>query len=171
MIGVDIVGLLLATMAITPRATLTQAAGPRDTIRNCYNVQLTITPDKGGAGLGHISLIYRIRNLWSRPCTLQGFPGLEMLDRNFHSLPTHLQRDNGYLIGDVPVRRIRLDQSHDAYFALEYSDNPVGSQTCPHARYMMIIPPNDNLPDVAYSYVAPCGGTIDVSPVRLRPNF
>lgn len=168
-VGVGMV--LLAALLTAHQPTTTRAAGPRDGPHNCYNVQLMIMPDKGGSGLGHIGLNYRIHNLWARPCTLRGFPGLELLDRNFHSLPTHPQRGNGYLIGNVPAHQVQLDSRHDAYFALEYSDNPVGHETCLHARYLMLIPPNDNLPDVTYSRIDPCGGKINVSPVGSRPTF
>lgn len=163
--------LLLATVALAHWAANARAAGPRDTLHNCYNIQLMVTRYKSGVGLGHIGLVYRIHDLWDRPCTLQGFPGLELLDRDFHSLPTHLEHDNGYLIGDVPTRQVHLDEHHDAYFALEYHDNPVGSEACPGAHYLMIIPPSDRLPLVTYSRITACGGVVDVSPVQYQPAW
>lgn len=171
--GIVVVGvaLLLATAAIVHRTAMTQAAAHRNTPHNCYNIQLMITRDKSAMGLGHIALIYRLHDLWDRPCTLQGFPGLESLDRNFHSLPTHLEHNNGYLIADFPARQVQLDQRHDAYFALEYHDSPVGNEACPRARYLMIIPPNDRLPVVTFSRIIACGGLIDVSPVQSQPAW
>jgi hypothetical protein len=131
---------------------------------------LVIRPIKGGVALGHVDVIYRIRDLWGGPCSLQGYPSVELLDRNFHSLPTHLKRDHGYIISGIRAHRVVLNEQHDAYFALEYHDVPIDNQPCGSTPYLMIFPPNDNLPVVTYSGVGtPCGGDIVVSPVESTP--
>jgi hypothetical protein len=142
-------------------------------ISRCSNVQLLIRPRAEQGAAGTVLVEYRIHDLQSASCSLQGFPGLELLDRNFHSLPTHVTRGDGVnIIARVPVRQVILDQQHDAYFLLEYHHIPTGSQSCPSAPYVMVTPPNDFLPDVTYSridYV--CGGNLWVSAVMSTPAF
>jgi hypothetical protein len=149
----------------TPTQAASSAAPPR-----CSNVQLLIRPYKSlGGAAGHLGLWYRLHNLFPGSCSLQGYPGAVLLDRNFHSLLTTVQRAHGYIVaGSPPVRQVTLDQQHDAYFALEYSDVPVGNLPCQSAPYMMVTPPNDLLPNVTYSGLGgpPCAGKLVVSPVE-----
>ncbi len=151
-------------------ATVKAAPSPR--IHHCPNIQVQIVPiNRGlGAALGHIGRWYRIRDLWSDPCSLQGFPGVELLDRNFHSLPRQVGR-GGYIISSTtPERWVVLDPRHDAYFALEYTHIQTGDQPCRTVPYLLITPPNDSLPVVTDSgAIAPCPSEIGVSPVEATP--
>jgi hypothetical protein len=145
----------------------------------CYNIQLLVRAVRSQGATGHIGIIYRIHNTWGDTCTLQGYPGAELLDRQFHSLPTRVHRGNGFIIsGNPPQPQVTLDSGHDAYFGLEYEDVPTGNEPCPRAPYLMVTPPNNNLPVVTYSYggrsqgvITPCGGDITVSPVHATETF
>jgi hypothetical protein len=158
----------ITSMALLVHRGVPVQAAPSGGIHRCYNTQLIMRPtNKGlGAALGHIGRWYRIRHLWGGPCSLQGFPRVELLDRNFHSLPIHVGR-GGYIISaTLPTREVVLDRQHDAYFALEYTD----VRTCRFAPYLIVTPPNDNLPVVTYSGgLAPCPGDVGVSPVEPTP--
>jgi len=161
--------LMLASL---PQCTNTVRASSTISGR-CLNVQLTIGlfGNPGGAA-SRVALIYRIHDLWEDSCTLRGYPGIELLDRSFHSLPTHLTDGQRSLIGRVSERKVVLNSRRDAYFVVSYIDEPVGTKTCLRAPYLLIIPPGDRLPVVIFSrrndspsYFAPCGGDIAVSPV------
>jgi Protein of unknown function (DUF4232) len=145
----------------------------------CYNIQLLIRLyyNPGGAA-GHVSLIYGIHDLWSGSCVLRGYPGLQLLDHNFHSMPTYLSRSQGSLIATIPVRRVTLDLSSDAYFVASYHDIQIESETCKDSPYLMITPPHDNLPIVTFSrvddspsYFEACGGDVTVSPVASKSEL
>jgi hypothetical protein len=114
--------------------------------------------------------------MWGQECTLYGYPGVQLLNRQFLTLHTTVVRGQGYLVGPIPSRLVRVAAYGNAYFALGYSDVPVNSQPCPAARYLMIFAPNDFLPVVTYAVprggsITACGGNINVSPVTARPRF
>jgi hypothetical protein len=162
---VTFAGVSLGVNHSTPRAQ----AAPSAAVQRCTNVQLLIRPYKSlGGAAGHLGLWYRLHNLSAAPCSLYGYPGLLLLDRNFQTLPTKVQRAHGYIVaGTVPVRQVVLNQQHDGYFALEYTDVPTGNAPCPTPPYAMITPPNDRLPDVTYSGMSVfCGGRVVVSPIE-----
>jgi Protein of unknown function (DUF4232) len=168
--------VLLPAGGRVPRAVGADAARFSQTAPRCSNIQLTIRSVQSQGAAGYIGVIYRLHNMWNQPCTLFGYPGLLLLDRNFHSLPTHLHRGAGSLIGGFPARLVRVGPYGNAYFALGYSDVQVGNQPCRKGFYLMIIPPNDFLPVVTYATtpgraILACSGNIDISPVTARPRF
>jgi hypothetical protein len=125
---------------------------------------------------GHIAVIYRIHNLWGQACTLYGYPGVQLLDGHFLSLPTTVHRGPGGIVGAIPPRLIRIGAYGNAYFTLGYSDVPVNNQPCETAYYLMIWAPNDVLPVVTYAFthagrITACGGNLNVSPVTARPRY
>ena len=152
------------------------AARPSQDPHTCYNIQLNIRPGQSQGAAGHIAIIYRLHNMWGQSCTLFGYPGVLLLDRTFFTLPTHLHRGPGGIVGSFPPQLVRLGPHGNAYFTLGYSDVPVKNQPCPHAFYLMITPPNDFLPVVTYAMapgygIVACSGNINVSPVTPRPRF
>jgi hypothetical protein len=167
MVGVAaILGALLLVRGGMPAQTVGSAGVP-----HCSNIQLLIRPMNRslGAALGHSGRWYRIHELWGGPCQLQGFPGAELLDRNFHSLPPHVGRGGHIISATLPKREVVLSQQHDAYFALEYADSPIGNRRCHSVPYLMVTPPGDALPVVTFGDIPDCGGRMDVSPVEPTP--
>jgi Protein of unknown function (DUF4232) len=152
------------------------AARSPSALPRCSNIQLTIRSGQSQGAAGHIAVIYRLHNMWNQPCTLFGYPGLQLLDRNFHSLPTHLHRGAGGIIGGFPARLVRVGPYGNAYFALGYSDVEINNQPCRQVSYLMIIPPNDYLPVVTYATshgqaILACSGNIDITPVSAHPRY
>jgi hypothetical protein len=151
------------------------AAQPGQAARPCQNVQLLIRPYSSQGAAGTIVVIYRIHNLSGQACTLYGYPGVQLLDRHFVSLPTIVHR-GGFVVGTIPRQLVRLGGHGHAYMTLAYSDVPVGNKPCQAAAfYLMIWPPNDFLPVVTYAApgggIMACTGTIDVAPVTAQPRF
>ncbi len=158
------------------RGTPVDASQPSRTPQRCQNIQLLIRSGQSQGAAGHIAVIYGIRNLWNQPCRLFGYPGIQLLDGNFHSLPTHVHRGPGNLLGAISPRLVPLGPYGRAYFALGYSDVPMHDGRCATARYLMIIPPNDFLPVVTYAAAAgqgilACGGNINLTPVTDVPRY
>lgn len=168
---VAVTGIIVSVLLVHREAPV--EAAPAAGIPGCSNIQVLITPtNKGlGAAAGSIGRWYRMHDIWGGPCSLRGFPGVELLDRNFHTLPGHVRRGHGMIIsGDLLKREVVLNQQHDAYFALEYSDVQSDGEPCGSVPYLMVTPPNDKLPVVTYSGgIVPCPGQITVSPVEPVP--
>jgi len=113
-------------------------------------------------------LVYGFRNVSSTPCSLFGYPGLQMLDVSNHPLPTTVQRGGSSTFPSTSPQTVVLQPASSAGFYLSYEDVPVGSETsCPTSATLEITPPNDFHPLVISDQIAPCsGGLISVSPVH-----
>lgn len=174
--------LILVVLVVIPVYRVAAAGGlPRIELSaaQCQNIQLSVQAIRSQGAAGTIGILFRIHKTWGNGCSLQGYPGAELLDRQFHTLPTHVSRGHGYIVSGSPSQlQVTLDSSHDAYFTLEYSDVQTGNGACPRVPYLMVTPPNDRLPIVTYThggrsqaYVTPCGGNLVVSPVRASAAF
>src|SRR5579859_6643157 len=158
------------------RITSADAARPAQAGRTCQNIQLVISPHSSQGAAGTVALIYRIHNLTGRSCTLYGYPGVQLLNRSFLSLPTSVHR-GGSMMGSIPATLVRLGSYGNAYFALFYNDVPVGNRPChAAATYVMIWAPNDVLPVVTYAAlrggsISSCTGDLFVSPVTAQPRY
>jgi hypothetical protein len=151
-------------------------AAPPAAASKCSNVQLLIQAQSSQGAAGHGAVIYRIHNMFGQACTLRGYPGVQLLDRHFLSLPTTVHRGAGDLVGPIPVKLITLPAHGNGYFALGFSDVPVGTGCEAPAHYVMIIPPNDHLPVVTYAFTGggsftACTGDVYVSPVTATPRY
>ncbi len=136
----------------------------------CSNIQLNITPGRSNGAAGHIAILYRVHNMRASACTLTGYPGVRLLDRSFRDLPTHLHRGGLVLDGRRTPSTVSVAGHGDAWFALEYRNVPAADGSCTMATYLMIFPPNDYLPVVAYAgqrgvSVRACAGELEVSSV------
>lgn len=166
--------VLAGLLALGASRAGARASGP---VNRCSNTQIAVSPAGAlGGAAGHIGLWYRIHQTWGSSCSLQGFPGVELLDRNFHSLPIAVTRDHGYIISDLgPARRVVLSPHQDAYFAIEYSDVPTQGIPCRNASYLLVIGPDDRLPVASFmtrsGTLLLCGGRADVSPVERKQSL
>jgi hypothetical protein len=112
-----------------------------------------------------------LTNSSSTTCTLDGYPGMQLLSAQGTSIPTNVER--GGLGGGASAAAnqapavVTLAQRQAAAFTLEYEDVPVGGETsCPTSAKAEITPPNDVAFAVVTLRIAPCdGGTVHVSPV------
>jgi hypothetical protein len=168
-------GAGVTTWSIGSLAAGARAAGEAAT-RPCQNFQVTVRPGQSNGATGHIAIMYRIHNILPGACTLFGYPGAELLDRNFSSLPTHVHRGLGFLAGKHAPSTVTLQGNQDGFFILEWVHFPSPGQSCPPASYLLITPPNDRLPVVTYAArgggtIVACGGNLTVSPVSQHPQF
>ena len=142
----------------------------------CQNTQLALGFQSSQGAVGTITSIYKLTNHSGAACNLYGYPGVLLLTKTFTSLPTMVRRGNGNNVGSIPKSTVQLAPHGSAYFALGYSDVPVGSKPCDTpARYLMVFAPNDVLPIVGYAAprgesVYSCTGAITVSPVTSTPR-
>lgn len=172
------------TSTTTHRSTTTTSGGTTSTsttsaastttgaaLATCLATQLSLQPHQGGGAAGTISLTVSMTNTSSTTCTLEGYPGMQLLSAQGTPIPTTVVR--GGLAGDLsaegakPPSLVTLSPGQVATFALQYEDVPVGNETtCPTSAKAEITPPNDTAPAVVALVVSPCnGGTVHVSPV------
>jgi Protein of unknown function (DUF4232) len=157
------------SLRVLPAASAASAAWPQ-----CSPSQIGITAASTGAALGHVGVLFTLRNTSSASCRLDGYPGILLLGSNGKALPTMVVRvlNGAYLIPPVVPHRVALQSGAVASFDLQYGDNPVGaqanepySQACPSAASAEVTLPNANGHSVVPVSMAPCGGQVLVSPV------
>jgi Domain of unknown function (DUF4232) len=157
------------SLRVLPAAPAASESWPQ-----CSPSQIGITAMGTGAGLGHVGVLFTLRNTSSASCRLIGYPGIQLLGSNGHALPTTVVRavTGAYLFPAVAPHPVALQPGALASFDLQYGDNPVGAQAsepyaeaCPSATSAEVTLPNANEHSVVPASMAPCGGQVLVSPV------
>ena len=151
----------------TTGGSTTTAAGPT----TCQPNGLAMAAGMGNGGAGTIEMVVTMTNTSAAPCTLDGYPGMQLLDSSGAKLPTTVVRGGGpgFLnpAANQPPAPVTLQPGQKASFSLSYEDVPVGTETsCPTSAKAQITPPNDfSFAVIALQASACGGGTIHVSPV------
>jgi hypothetical protein len=115
-------------------------------------------------GLGNFANIYRLQNTSQQTCTLEGYPGVRLLDEK--QLPmsiTVLQQTSAYLYTTQNVQLVTLAPGASGYFILEWSAGP-GS--CGGAASVVVTPPGDQTSLQIANTIQACTGTVIVSPIE-----
>lgn len=120
-------------------------------VHPCSGVGLAIRPTRafGAAGTGETR--YTLRNVSTAACTLDGYPRVRFLDRNFVPLPTGLHRGGIYPPHSHP-HTVTLRPGGSVAFWLSSLDIPVqrpGDTVCRHVPYLLVFLPGASLPIVA----------------------
>lgn len=158
-----------AAVRVLPAASAASASWPR-----CSAGDVRIADHGTGAGLGHVGVLFTVRNISAAGCNLLGYPGLRLLATGGKPLPTtvHDAAAGTYLFPAVAPHRVALQPGGYAAFELEYGDNPTGSQAnepqataCPAASQARVTLPGASAGSVIPASMAPCGGDVWVSPV------
>lgn len=166
--GADLAGASLS-LRVLPSAPAVSASWPQ-----CRQAQLTTTATGEGAGLGHVGVLFTLRNTSSAGCRLEGYPGLQLLDSEGHRLPTTVLRavSGAYLFPAVVPHSVALAPGAAGSFDLQYYDSPVGAAAsqpyataCPAATQVEVTVPNSAGHSVVPASIAPCEGQVVVSPV------
>lgn len=157
------------TLRVLPAASAASASWPQ-----CSQSQIVMTAAGTGAGLGHVGVLFTLRNTSSAGCRLEGYPGMQLLGSNGQALPTTVVRavTGAYLFPAVAPHRVALGPGATASFDLQYGDNPVGAQAnepyaqaCPATTEAEVTLPDASGHSVVPVSMAPCGGQVFVSPV------
>jgi hypothetical protein len=110
-----------------------------------------------------------LTNESSVTCTLDGYPGMELLDAAGRPI-TDATRGCGYLTcGDIQSSLVALRPRANAYFLVDWRDNPEApaQMTCPTSASALITPPDEYDHLVVPLAIAVCGipPVLGVSPV------
>jgi hypothetical protein len=119
----------------------------------------------------------RFKNVSSTPCTLIGFPGIQMTDAKGKSLPTFVTNSPTIMGTPVSIKIVTLMPGLTANFNMLYeSATGYGNAVCPTSTQVEFKPPGAKLALVLPWKIQPYGGStiqslhcgeIKVSPVFL----
>jgi hypothetical protein len=164
----DLTGVT-AALRVLPTAPPASASWPP-----CRRDEVHVGARGTGAGLGHVGVLFTLRNVSRTSCRLTGYAGLRLLSRAGRRLPTtvHHATSGTYLFPPVAPRRVALPPGAFAAFEVEYEDNPSGpqasepyAQACPAATQVEVTLPGARGYRVVAAAMAPCGGAVWISPV------
>jgi hypothetical protein len=166
--GAGLAGASLS-LRVLPAAPAASGSWPQ-----CRRAQLTMTATGEGAALGHVGVLFTMRNTSSASCRLEGYPGLQLLDSKGDALPTMVVRAVGgaYLFPAVMPRSVAMAPGAVGSFDLQYYNSPVGAAAnqpyataCPAAAQVAVTLPDSAGSSVVPASMAPCEGQVLVSPV------
>jgi Protein of unknown function (DUF4232) len=160
--GVAVLGLAAAVACGTGAAAAhtlgaqTAAATPR-----CLHRNLRLAAPQSNGAAGTIRLRFVLRNVGTTTCSFFGYPGMRLVNKHGHKLPTTVIR------APATPQTVLVAPGRRASFYAKYSDVPTGSETCPLATSALVWPPNDfRTLSAKFSFPAQaCGGRITVYPV------
>jgi hypothetical protein len=156
-------------LRVLPAAPAASASWPQ-----CGKAQMAMTATGQGAGLGHVGVLFTMRNTSSVSCRLKGYPGLQLLGSSGQPLPTTVMRatSGAYLFPAVVPHWVALPPGAVGSFSLQYGNSPVGAAVsepyataCPAATQAAVTLPNAAVHSVVPASMAPCQGQVLVSPV------
>jgi hypothetical protein len=155
----------------TTRSTSPASTGPSTTAgtTTCAPTNLSGSVVGSSGAAGTIEITVALKSTATTPCTLAGYPGLQLLSSTGAALPTNVERKGNYSFTAMAPTTVTVPSGQTAYFNVGYSDVPTANETsCPTASMLEVTPPNDTDHLVITATLAPCGGgTLVVSPVFL----
>ncbi len=160
-----------ATSSTSGSSATTTSAGSATTTSSgtglCATADLEGSVAGSSAAAGTIETTVNLKSTATTPCTLGGYPGLQLLDSSGSPLPTKVVRGGTYSFTSMTPTTVTVAPGGAVDFNIGYSDVPVGNEkSCPSSTSLEVTPPNayDHL--VLAVALAPCGGgTLVVSPV------
>ena len=114
---------------------------------------------------GSIRLRFVFTNTGGSTCALFGFPGMQMLNKSHHAIPTHVHRGTSNVVPPEPELNVVMTPGQHGSFYAGYSDVPSGTGQCPDVRVRRGDAPERLQALHAEAGHPACGGRITVSPV------
>jgi Protein of unknown function (DUF4232) len=163
-----IAGLATAFVLTRPNGKPGPATGGGNpaAVQRCVLGDLKITAGRSSGAAGSIGGIFILENTSAKTCTLEGYPGMQMLDAKGNPITTHVIRGSSVVVPAIPVTLVKVAPGVRVSFRWGYSDVSSGPGLCPTSTSVEITPPNDYNHVTLAAAMSPCGGKITVSPVR-----
>ncbi|MEH1840754.1 MAG: DUF4232 domain-containing protein [Nostoc sp.] len=156
----------------TPTEKTTDNSTPQATIATnptrCETSQLSVRQVSEDAGVGNVALTYAFTNNASSPCTLNGYPGLALLDEKDQPLKgvKILRSEDTYFSSKQPRQKVTLAPGKQASFQIAYNHISSPNEQCPMSSKIEITPPNAYKHFILTEQIKPCTGKVRVTPVR-----
>lgn len=117
-----------------------------------------IAPSTMGAGAADGASATFV-NVSSSGCTLEGYPTIQMLQRNGAPMPTEITRNGAPSVPSYPVKRVVLAPHGRALFYFGYeAASGYGNDYCPTSAAVRITPPGDPSSLTEAWHLQPYGG-------------
>jgi len=137
----------------------------------CRGPQLKLSNEGGDAGAGNRVVNIGVQNIGTRACSLTGYPGVMLQDRQGRNL-TAIRADQSpgsyFTQGQAPAP-VTLQPQAKAAFEMAWNVVPhegEGETVCPTAARVRVTAPGDTSPVSLNLSFTPCGGYVRVSPIR-----
>lgn len=137
----------------------------------CRGPQLRLSNEGGDAGAGNRVVNIGVQNIGTSACSLTGYPGVVLQDRQGRNLTTIRSEQalgSYFTQGQAPVP-VTLAPQSKAAFELAWNVVPnegMGETACPSAARIRFTAPGDTSPVSLNLAFTPCGGRVKVSPIR-----
>ena len=137
----------------------------------CRGPQLKLAQEGGDAGAGNRVIVLSLQNVGAQACSLTGYPGLTLQDARGRDLTTVRaeQRLGSYFRQGQAPASVNLTPQAKAYFDLAWNVVPhedQGETACPSVARLRVTAPGDTSAVNLAQAFTPCGGRVQVSPVR-----
>lgn len=137
----------------------------------CTSAQLKLSAEGGDAGMGHRLATLAVKNTGPQACSITGYPTISLLNGRGRPLTTiRIDKHPGsYLSSGGAPRPVELASQSKGYFDLAWTVVPNegnGETVCPNAATVRFSAPGDSGVVAFAQAFTPCGGRMDVSPVR-----
>jgi hypothetical protein len=136
------------------------AAHHHGSAATCLRNQLSVRSNGSQGALGTIYGAWVFTNVSATPCSLDGYPTMQLYGRTGRPFTTTMKDD----LTPGP-QAVTLASGASATFRSSYSDVPSGSK-CPISTVAQITAPNVTASLFIPAMLAPCGGIVHVSAVR-----
>jgi Protein of unknown function (DUF4232) len=122
----------------------------------CHTRDLAGHVEGRGAGAGQRYANLGLTNKTSTPCTIYGYPGLQLVDAHGTALPTRVQRDTA-----VTPRQLLVKPRQTVWALLHWTvvpaDDEATNHCAPDPASLRVIPPDETTQlTVAFDYGAVC---------------
>jgi membrane-bound inhibitor of C-type lysozyme len=137
----------------------------------CKGPQLKLSDEGGDAGAGNRVLNVGIQNIGTQACTLIGYPTVTLQDRqgrNLTAIRSEQALGSYFTAGQAPAP-VTLAPQAKAAFELAWNVMPhegQGERVCPSVTRIRVTAPGDTSPLSLDEAFTPCGGRVNVSPIR-----
>ncbi|WP_420478836.1 DUF4232 domain-containing protein [Brevundimonas sp. FT23028] len=137
----------------------------------CRGPQLKLSNEGGDAGAGNRVANIGIQNIGSAACSLTGYPGVVLQDRqgrNLTAIRSEQSPGSYFTAGQAPAP-VTLAPQAKAAFELAWNVVPneaQGQTSCPNVTRIRVTAPGDTSAASLELAFAPCGGRVRVSPIR-----
>jgi Protein of unknown function (DUF4232) len=160
------------TSTPTPTEITTNNSTPQANIATnpprCETNQLSVRRVFENAGVGNVALTYAFTNNSPSPCTLNGYPGLTLLDTKDQPLQEIkvIRSQDTYFSSKQPRQQVTLAPGKQASFQIAYNHISSPQEQCPISSKIEITPPNAYQHFTLTEQIKPCTGKVRVTPVR-----
>ena len=147
------------------------AVAPPPSGAPCAAENLRLAVEGGDAGMGHRETTLALRNAGPSACTVAGYPSVSLLDGDGKLLTgvRAAQAPGNYFAQGRAPTPVEIRPQQAAWFDLAWSVIPhedKGETTCPSAKTVRVTAPGAASAIVLPLAFTPCGGQVEVSPLR-----